>query len=308
PPAPTFTGVRTLRDYDLAALEPYIDWTPFFASWELAGRFPQILDDDIVGESARSLYADAQKMLRKIIDEKWFTAHGVVGLWPANAVGDDVEVYEDEARGEPLARFHTLRQQMAKEGGRPNFALSDFVAPKETGLPDYLGGFAVTAGHGEDEIAASFEAAHDDYSSIMVKALADRLAEAFAEHLHERVRREFWAFAPEEALAPAALIDEKYQGIRPAAGYPAQPDHTEKTTLFRLLGAEQAAGMALTESFAMTPGASVSGLYFSHPESLYFGVGRIERDQAEDYARRKGLDLPVAEKWLAPILNYDPNG
>jgi 5-methyltetrahydrofolate--homocysteine methyltransferase len=239
------------------------------------------------------------------VREQWFKAAGVVGFWPANAHGDDVLLFADEARSAPVATLHTLRQQLARREGRANLALADFVAPRASGLADYVGAFAVTAGLGGDEIAERFKAANDDYSSIMVKALADRLAEAFAERLHQRVRQELWAYAPDEALGPAELIAEQYRGIRPAPGYPAQPEHTEKATLFALLDAERI-GMRLTESFAMWPGASVSGFYFSHPESRYFGVGKIERDQVEDYARRKGWTLAEAEKWLAPVLNYNP--
>ena len=305
PPRPHMSGLQVFEDYDLADLAAHIDWTPFFASWELVGRFPQILEDDIVGEAARSLYADAQAMLKKIVEEKWFTAKGVVGFWPANADGDDVVVYADEARVTELARFHTLRQQIAKADGKPNVALADFIAPIGT-KPDWIGGFAVTAGHGEAEIAARFKAAGDDYNAILAAALADRLAEAFAEAMHRKVRTELWGFSPDEPFDIEALISEKYQGIRPAAGYPAQPDHTEKATLFRLLDAPARVGVELTESFAMTPASSVSGLYFAHPQAHYFGVGRIEKDQVEDYARRKGWDLVEAERWLAPILNYQP--
>ncbi|WP_333587198.1 methionine synthase [Phenylobacterium sp.] len=305
PPRPHMSGLQVFEDYDLADLAAHIDWTPFFASWELVGRFPQILEDDIVGEAARSLYADAQAMLKKIVEEKWFTAKGVVGFWPANADGDDVVVYADEARVTELARFHTLRQQIAKADGKPNVALADFIAPIGT-KPDWIGGFAVTAGHGEAEIAARFKAAGDDYNAILAAALADRLAEAFAEAMHRKVRTELWGFSPDEPFDIEALISEKYQGIRPAAGYPAQPDHTEKATLFRLLDASARVGVELTESFAMTPASSVSGLYFAHPQAHYFGVGRIEKDQVEDYARRKGWDLAEAERWLAPILNYQP--
>ncbi|WP_374347198.1 methionine synthase [Phenylobacterium sp.] len=305
PTKPSFIGTRVFEAWDLADLARHIDWTPFFASWELIGRFPQILEDDIVGEAASDLYRDATAMLEKIVAERWFTAKGVVGFWPANSDGDDIVVWTDESRTTELARLHGLRQQMAKgEGGRANVSISDFVAP--IGTPDWIGGFAVTSGHGEAEKVAAFKAAGDDYSAIMASALADRLAEAFAEALHRRVRTEFWGYAPGEVFDIDALIGEKYQGIRPAAGYPAQPDHTEKGTLFRLLDATAATGMELTESFAMTPTAAVSGLYFSHPDSHYFGVGRIEKDQVEDYARRKGWDLATAERWLAPILNYDP--
>ncbi len=307
PPRPTFTGVKALRDYDLETLARYIDWTPFFAAWDLKGRYPQILDDDKLGDAARALFDDAQKLLRRIIDEKALTAHGVVGFWPANGNGDDIVLYGDEARTQTLASLHGLRQQMKKRDGA-NYCLSDFIAPAKTGLADYIGGFAVTAGVGEAAFAAGFDRRNDNYSAILSKALADRLAEAFAEHLHERVRREFWAYAPDENLSCEALIREEYQGIRPAPGYPAQPDHTEKETLFRLLDAETNADMALTESFAMTPGSSVSGLYFSHPQSLYFGVGKIEEDQVADYARRKNMMQTAAERWLSPILNYEPAG
>ena len=303
PGKPSFIGVRAFDAWDLADLADHIDWTPFFASWELIGRYPLILEDEIVGEAAQDLFKDAQAMLKRIIDEKWFTAKGVVGFWPARADGDDIAVYADETRAEEIARFHTLRQQIKKSNGKPNLALSDFIA--EEGQ-DYIGAFAVTAGHGELEIAKKFKDAGDDYSSIMATALADRLAEAFAEALHKKVRTELWGYAPDEATTTQDLIEEKYQGIRPAPGYPAQPDHTEKATLFRLLDAGHNAGMALTESYAMTPPASVSGLYFGHPGSHYFGVGKIDRDQIEDYALRKGWDVETAERWLSPILNYDP--
>ena len=303
PPAPSFLGVRAFDSWDLQDLADHIDWTPFFASWELIGRYPLILEDEIVGEAARDLFKDAQAMLKRIVDEKWFTARGVVGFWPANAVGDDIAVYADESRTEEIARFHTLRQQIKKSNGKPNLAMSDFVA--ETGR-DYIGAFAVTAGHGELEIAKRFKAAGDDYSAIMATTLADRLAEAFAEALHKKVRTELWGHTADEDTTVEDLIAERYQGIRPAPGYPAQPDHTEKATLFRLLQAEDNAGMALTESFAMTPPASVSGLYFGHAESHYFGVGKIDPDQVADYARRKGWDVATAERWLSPILNYEP--
>jgi 5-methyltetrahydrofolate--homocysteine methyltransferase len=305
PPPPSFLGVKAFRDYDLALLARFIDWTPFFAAWDLAGRFPRILDDEKIGESARALYADAQDLLRKIISDNRLKAHGVAGFWPANRVGDDIELYADERRGAPIAVLHGLRQQIAKRGDQSaNYCLSDFVAPKESGKRDYVGAFAVTAGVGEEALAAAFDDANDNYSAIMAKALADRLAEAFAEHLHARVRRELWAYAKDESLTIDEMIAEKYQGIRPAPGYPAQPDHTEKATLFRLLSAERNADMHLTESFAMTPPASVCGLYFSHPAALYFGVGHIARDQVEDYARRKGASVAEMEKWLAPILAY----
>ncbi|MCK1363400.1 methionine synthase [Bradyrhizobium sp. 62] len=306
PVKPTFLGTRSFDDYDLAELVPYIDWTPFFQTWELAGRFPAILDDAKVGEVARSLYDDARKMLDLIVKEKWFRARATVGFWPANAQGDDIVLYADESRTRTIATLHTLRQQLEKREGRFNAALSDFVAPAITGVPDYVGGFVVTAGIGEDVVADRFKMANDDYSSILCKALADRLAEAFAERMHARVRREFWAYAPDETLSTDELILEKYQGIRPAPGYPAQPDHTEKATLFELLDAENTAGVKLTESFAMWPGSSVSGLYLANPESYYFGVGKIERDQVEDYAARKGMSVAETERWLAPILNYIP--
>ena len=300
---PGFIGVRAFDAWDLQDLADHIDWTPFFASWELIGRYPLILEDEVVGEAARDLFDDAQGMLKRIIEEKWFTARGVVGFWPAQAVGDDIAVYADEDRSDEIARFHTLRQQIKKANGKPNLALSDFVA--EDGQ-DWIGVFAVTAGHGELDIAKRFKDAGDDYSAILATALADRLAEAFAERLHKEVRTQLWGYAADEATDVDALIAEQYQGIRPAPGYPAQPDHTEKATLFRLLDAGGNAGMALTESFAMTPPASVSGLYFGHPGSHYFGVGKIDRDQVEDYAARKGWDVATAERWLAPILNYDP--
>ncbi|HSD92143.1 MAG TPA: methionine synthase [Methyloceanibacter sp.] len=306
PPKPAFLGPRTFKAYDLAELARFIDWTPFFHAWELKGAYPRILKDDKYGEAARQLFDDAQAMLNQLIAEKWLTANGVVAFWPANSVGDDIELYTDETRSKRLATLHTLRQQMAREPGKPNIALADYIAPKETGLADYVGGFAVTAGIGEEDVARRFERANDDYSKIMVKALADRLAEAFAEALHEKVRKELWAYAPDEKLTSEQLIAEEYVGIRPAPGYPAQPDHTEKRTLFDLLGAEQATGIKLTESCAMWPAAAVSGLYFSHPESRYFGVGKIGRDQVADYAARKGWSLEEGERWLGPILNYDP--
>jgi 5-methyltetrahydrofolate--homocysteine methyltransferase len=306
PKKPAFLGIKTFRDYDLAELAEYIDWTPFFQTWELTGRFPAILDDPKVGEVARSLYDDARKMLDLIVKENWFKAQAAIGFWPANAQGDDIVVYADDSRQQQIATFHTLRQQLEKREGRFNAALSDFIAPASSDVPDYIGAFVVTAGIGEDVIADRFKNANDDYSSILCKALADRLAEAFAERMHARVRREFWGYAPEETFAPDQLILEQYKGIRPAPGYPAQPDHTEKATLFTLLDAEKTAGVKLTESYAMWPGSSVSGLYFSHPESFYFGVGKIERDQVEDYAARKGWSVAETERWLAPVLNYIP--
>jgi 5-methyltetrahydrofolate--homocysteine methyltransferase len=306
PPKPSFLGTRAFGPYDLGDLARFIDWTPFFATWELVGRYPAIFEDDVVGEAARSLFADAEAMLKKIIAERWFEARGVAGFWPANSDGDDIVIWTDETRTAERARLHTLRQQMPKTGDRTNVALADFVAPIG-GPPDYVGGFAVTAGHGELEVAARFKAAGDDYSAILATSLADRLAEAFAEALHYKARTELWAYAPDEPFDVEAMIGEGYRGIRPAPGYPAQPDHTEKATLFSLLDATAATGIELTESFAMTPPASVSGVYFAHPLAHYFGVGKIERDQAADYARRKGWTLAQAERWLAPILSYEPS-
>jgi 5-methyltetrahydrofolate--homocysteine methyltransferase len=308
PPKPGFFGAREFATYDLGELVPCIDWSPFFSTWELRGRYPSILDDNVVGPEARKLFKDAQDVLERMVTEKWLQAKAVIGFWPANAVGDDIELYTGEPRHSKLAVLHTLRQQIARDHarGRAHTALADFVAPKESGLLDYVGGFAVTTGHGEEEALARHFKETDDYGRIMFKALADRLAEAFAERMHERVRKEFWGYASGEKLSNEELIAEKYQGIRPAPGYPAQPDHTEKATLWRLLDVKQKAGIELTESFAMWPGSSVSGLYFSHPDSHYFGVGKIERDQVEDYARRKDWTIEEAERWLAPVLNYDP--
>ncbi|MDX3978707.1 methionine synthase [Shinella sp.] len=306
PKTPSFLGTRVWQDWDLADLARYIDWTPFFQTWELKGVYPKILDDEKQGPAARQLFADAQAMLEKIIAEKWFTPKAVIGFWPANSVGDDIRLFTDEARNKDLATFFTLRQQLSKRDGRPNVALSDFVAPVDSGKHDYLGGFVVTAGIGEIAIAERFERANDDYNSILVKALADRFAEAFAERMHEVVRKELWGYAPDETFAPTDLIGEPYAGIRPAPGYPAQPDHTEKTALFRLLDAEKEIGVTLTESFAMWPGSSVSGLYIASPESYYFGVAKVERDQVEDYARRKGMAVTEVERWLGPVLNYVP--
>jgi 5-methyltetrahydrofolate--homocysteine methyltransferase len=307
PPVPKAPGVHVLAGYDLARLVETIDWTPFFAAWELHGRYPKILDDAVVGSEARKLFADAQAMLKSMIAENWVEARAVFGLFPANTVGDDdIEIYADEARDRPIATWHNLRQQMKKPQGRANLCLADFVAPRSSGVADYIGAFVVTAGIGEDERAKAFEAAHDDYSAILFKALCDRLAESFAEHLHQRVRREFWGYAPDERLANEDLVAEKYQGIRPAPGYPACPEHSEKATLFALLDATARIGVELTENFAMWPGAAVSGFYLAHPDSQYFAVGRIERDQVEDYARRKGWTLAEAERWLAPNLAYQP--
>jgi len=305
PPRPAFIGSKAIEDYPIANLVEIIDWTPFFQTWELSGKFPAILRDAKVGEAATSLYNDARAMLDKIVAEKWFKASAVAGFWPANSVGDDIHVYADETREKPVHVLHGLRQQLSKREGRANVCMSDFVAPRESGLKDYVGAFTVTAGIGEDVIAERFKRANDDYSAILVSALADRLAEAFAERLHQMTRKEFWGYAGDEALTNDEMIAEKYQGIRPAPGYPAQPDHTEKGTLFRLLESERI-GVKLTESYAMWPGAAVCGLYFSHPQSAYFGVGKIERDQVEDYARRKGWSVQEAERWLAPILNYHP--
>ena len=303
PPVPTFLGVKEFRDYDLAAIASHIDWSPFFQTWELSGPYPKILQDPLVGEAARHVFAEGQAMLNKIIAEKWLTANAVIGLFPANSVGDDIEIYTDESRSQVATRFHNLRQQAQRPTGKPNYCLADFVAPKSAGVKDYIGAFAVTSGIGIEARVQEFEAGHDDYSAIMLKSLADRLAEAFAEHLHLRVRREFWGYAADETLDNEALVREEYCGIRPAPGYPACPDHTEKGDLFRLLGAPQI-GITLTESYAMWPAAAVSGFYFSHPESQYFAVGKIGRDQAEDYAQRKRLTLADAEKWLAPALAY----
>jgi 5-methyltetrahydrofolate--homocysteine methyltransferase len=307
PVKPSFFGPRAYTNFDLASLVPYIDWTPFFQTWELAGRYPQILTDNKVGTEAKKLFDDAQALLKRIVAEKWVTANGVVGFWPANSVGDDIEVYTGEPRHSKLATLHTLRQQIARDPSRDraHTALADFIAPKETGIADYIGGFAVTTGIGEDEAIEKHVAKTDDYNRIMAKALCDRLAEAFAEAMHARVRRELWGYAKSETLSNDDLILEKYQGIRPAPGYPAQPDHTEKATLWKLMDVDHKAGITLTESYAMWPGAAVSGLYLSHPDSHYFGVGKVERDQVEDYARRKGWTIAECERWLAPVLNYD---
>jgi len=306
PPVPRFLGLRTLADYSLEEIARYIDWSPFFITWELHGKYPAILSDGKVGKEATRLYEDAQQMLRDLIRHRKLNANAALGLFPANSVGDDIEIYTDDTRREVLLTLHTLRQQDEKPTGTPNRALSDFVAPKDTGIKDYLGAFVVTAGLNADALAKEYEAAHDDYRAIMVKALADRLAEAFAERLHERVRREFWGYARAETLTNEQLIKEEYQGIRPAPGYPACPDHTEKASLFQLLDAQTATGVSLTESFAMWPAASVSGFYFSHPEARYFAVGRLGKDQIEDYAWRKGIAVTEVERWLSPNLGYDP--
>ncbi|SDW14435.1 methionine synthase (B12-dependent) [Albimonas donghaensis] len=302
--APGFTGARVIDDWDLAEIARFIDWTPFFQTWELKGVYPRILDDEKYGAAARNLLDDAQAMLKTLIAEKWFGPRAVVGFWPANRQGDDIRLWADAGRADPLATLHTLRQQTSKRRNSPNTALADFVGPE--GVEDWVGGFVVTAGPEEAAIAERFEKAGDDYGAIMVKALADRFAEAMAEMLHQRVRREYWGYAPDEAFAPEELIGEPYRGIRPAPGYPAQPDHTEKLTLFSLLDAEAATGVTLTESMAMWPGSSVSGLYIGHPDAYYFGVAKVERDQAVDYAARKGMPLEEVERWLAPVLNYRP--
>lgn len=305
PPKPSFTGIKAFADYDLQDLVERIDWTPFFSAWEIAGRYPRILDDEVVGVEAKKLFAEGQQMLTRIIDEKWLEARGVIGFYPANRVGDDIELYTDESRTTVLKTLHNLRQQDKKKSSQANFCLSDFIASKDSGLADYIGAFAVTTGHKIDAKIAEFEADHDDYQAIMLKVLADRLAEAFAEHMHERVRKEFWGYEADEELDNEALIREKYRGIRPAPGYPACPDHTEKQTLWDLLEPQENAGMTITESFAMLPTAAVSGWYFAHPEARYFSVTRIQEDQVRDYAERKGLDLITTQRWLSPILGYD---
>ena len=305
PTTPPLLGRHTLADHDLGELAGYIDWTPLFRAWELKGTFPRIFEDPVVGEVARSLHRDAEAMLERIVAERWVRADAAVGLWPANAVGDDIAVYADESRSEPLATLYTLRQQLARDAAHPNLALADFVAPTESGVADYIGAFAVTAGHRERERAEQFERDNDDYNAILFKALCDRLAEAFAERVHEWVRREAWAYAPAESLTREELIAERYRGIRPAPGYGCQPDHTEKGTLFELLDATARAGITLTDSFAMSPGSSVSGILIAHPDSRYFGVGQIGVDQLEDYAERKGWTLAEARRWLAPILDAD---
>ena len=302
---PKALGNQVFKDFDIAEIRKYIDWTPFFNTWMLKGKYPNIFDNAVVGEEARKLYDDAQKVLDDVIAQNLLYANAVVGLYPANSVGDDIEVYTDESRAELATTFHCLRQQGKKGSGLPNLSLADYVAPKDSGKADYIGGFAVTAGVGIEPLIAQYEADHDDYNSIMIKAVADRLAEAFAELMHEKVRKELWGYAAAETLDHEQLIKEKYQGIRPAPGYPACPDHTEKRLLFDLLQAEDNTGISLTESFAMYPAASVSGFYFMHEEAKYFGLGKISKDQVEDYAGRKDMSLEVAEKWLAPNLSYD---
>lgn len=306
PPVPKKTGVWALKDYDLSELRKYIDWTPFFQSWQMAGKYPDILKDPIVGKEAKKLFDDAQSMLDKIIAGKWIVANAVVGLFPAHSDMDDIIITPKSPKGGLFGtesiRVHHLRQQVAKAPGQPNYCLSDFIAPVESGKQDYIGGFAVTAGLEIEHKVKEFEAVHDDYHAILLKALADRFAEAFAERMHERMRKEWWGFAAEEHLENDALISEKYQGIRPAPGYPACPDHTEKKLLFELLDVPALAGITLTESMAMFPAASVSGWYFSHPDSKYFPVSGIDQDQLEDYAKRKGMTLPQMERWLSPLL------
>ncbi|MGP0095597.1 MAG: vitamin B12 dependent-methionine synthase activation domain-containing protein, partial [Terriglobales bacterium] len=304
-PAPAFTGVRVLDDFPLATLRDFIDWTPFFHTWGLKGVYPRILEHDGQGVQARQIFTEANALLDVIIRKKLITARGVYGFFPASAVGDDVELYTDDTRHEALERFHFLRQQSNKEGNEPCRSLADFIAPKETALPDHIGAFAVTTGIRLQELCDDFRAKHDDYNAIMAEAIADRLAEAFAECLHKRVRDE-WGYGREEGLSNADLIQEKYRGIRPAAGYPACPDHTEKGTLWRLLDVQANTGMLITESFAMWPGSSVSGLYFAHPESRYFNLGKIDRDQVADYHERKGMSVAEVERWLGQNLNYDP--
>jgi 5-methyltetrahydrofolate--homocysteine methyltransferase len=304
PVKPSFLGVKVIDDVSLATLAEFIDWSPFFQTWEMAGSYPKILQDEVIGSEARQLFADAQAMLKKIIAENWLGAKAVVGFFPAYSDEDDVILYTDENRTEVLETLHHLRQQNVKAPGRPNYCLSDFIAPKESGVADYLGGFAVTTGIGIETKLAEFEADHDDYSSIMLKALADRLAEAFAEYLHLRVRKDFWGYVEDENHDNDQLINEAYQGIRPAPGYPACPDHTEKAKLFELLNVTEHTTIELTESFAMYPASAVSGWYFSHPESQYFNVGKIDKDQLSDYAKRKGIAEEVAARWLAAHLHH----
>jgi 5-methyltetrahydrofolate--homocysteine methyltransferase len=304
-PPIAFTGVRVLEDFPLATLREFIDWTPFFHTWELKGVYPRILEHEKYGEQARQIFAEANTLLDTIIEQKLLTARGVYGFWPANASGDDVELFADEDRKVVIDRFHFLRQQQQKEGSEPNRSLSDFIAPRQTGLPDHIGAFAVTTGIGLKDVCDKFRAQHDDYNAIMAEAIADRLAEAFAECLHKQVREE-WGYGKEERLTNSELIQEKYRGIRPAAGYPACPDHTEKGTLWKLLDVEKNTGMLITESFAMWPGSSVSGLYFAHPQAQYFGLGKIDRDQVQDYHLRKGMKVTEVERWLGQNLNYDP--
>jgi len=305
PTKPAFIGTRAFTDYSLEELAQYIDWTPFFQTWQLKGKYPAILDDESVGETATSLFNDAQEMLKHLIEEKKLKANAVIGFWPANSIDhDDILVYKDDDRKEVLTRLHHLRQQTDKPNTQPNYCLADYIAPVGSGVKDYIGAFVVTAGLGTDEIAKQYQEVGDDYNSILVKALADRLAEAFAERMHERVRKEFWGYTPEEDLDNTDLIKEVYEGIRPAPGYPACPDHTEKALLFELLNATTEADVQLTENFAMMPAASVSGFYFSHPDARYFGIGKIDRDQVESYAKRKEMGIDEVERWLSPVLKY----
>jgi 5-methyltetrahydrofolate--homocysteine methyltransferase len=305
PTTPRRLGVQQFDDYPLSELLGYIDWMPFFNAWEFAGKFPEILSDATVGVAASNLYDDARRMLKQVIAERWLQARAVIGLFPANSVGDDVEIYTDETRTDVAMRLSFLRQQKGKPPGHPHECLADYIAPKSSGVRDYFGAFAVTAGVGIDAHVARFEKGHDDYSSIMLKALADRLAEAGAEHFHERVRRELWGYSAQESLTNQQLIQEEYRGIRPAPGYPACPDHTEKAKLWKLLDPERNAGITLTESFAMFPTAAVSGWYIGHPDARFFAIGKVDRDQVEDYAQRKGMSVAEAEKWLGPNLGYD---
>jgi 5-methyltetrahydrofolate--homocysteine methyltransferase len=301
PHKPAFLGRRLLQDFPLTALVPFIDWSPLFHAWQLKGTYPRIFEDSIFGPRAIEVFQDAWALVEKIVAERSLQARGVFGFWLANSVGDDIQLFADESRTQVIATLHTLRQQIRKAEGEPNYALADFIAPLSSGIADYVGAFAVTAGVGVDELCAKFESQHDDYNSIMAKALADRLAEAFAEYLHKRIREE-WVYGRGESLSVDDLIKERYRGIRPAPGYPAQPDHTEKRTLFDLLHAEKHVGIQLTESFAMMPASSVCGLYFSHPDAQYFSVGRIGRDQLEDYAARKKMPVEEMERWLRPNL------
>jgi 5-methyltetrahydrofolate--homocysteine methyltransferase len=308
PPVPSFTGTRVFENYPLQDLIDTIDWTPFFITWDLAGKYPRILTDVVVGEAATNLFSDAQAMLKRLIEDKLIQANGVLGFWPANSVdADDIEVYGDD--GKTIETLHHIRQQIQKpssdDGPKPNYSLADFIAPKGSGKTDYIGGFAVTTGIGVDELAKEYEAAGDDYNSIMIKALADRLAESFAEHMHSRVRKELWGYDSDETLSNEDMIRERYSGIRPAPGYPACPDHTEKGSLFKLLDATNNTGIELTEHFAMFPTAAVSGWYFSHPESTYFATGKINKDQVESLAERKSMSVEIMEKWLSPVLSYD---
>jgi 5-methyltetrahydrofolate--homocysteine methyltransferase len=303
---PRAPGIHQFDDYPLGELLGYVDWMPFFNAWEFAGKFPDILTDPVVGEAASNLYADARRMVKKLIAEKWLKVRAVVGLFPANSVGDDVEIYADEERTQVLTTLNFLRQQKGKPEGQPHECLADYIAPKSSGVADHIGAFAVTAGVGIEQHVARFERAHDDYSSIMLKALADRFAEACAEHFHEKARRELWGYAARETLTNEQLIREEYPGIRPAPGYPACPDHREKAKLWQLLDAERAAGIRLTESYAMYPTAAVSGWYIGHPDAHYYAVGKIDKDQVEDYAKRRGESVAETEKWLSPNLGYEP--